>query len=204
MSFVDTFRSVMARRVSPTELSRLIPALPVGSVYISVVSTNPATLLGYGTWSAIAAGRVLVGIDSGDADFDTVEETGGAKTKAISAHAGAAVAAHSSHTHQVTAAGTVAWPAGVPTFTGDPVAAASTNATPDLVAADVTGTGVSPVTTATGTIAWPAEVPAFTGSPVASGNESASLTHDVTQPNDHAALNVVQPFYVVHMWRRTA
>jgi microcystin-dependent protein len=53
---------------------------PVGSVFISVVSTNPATLLGVGTWAALAPGRVLVGLDAGDADFDTVEETGGAKT----------------------------------------------------------------------------------------------------------------------------
>lgn len=55
-------------------------AFPIGSVFIAVVSTNPATLLGYGTWSAFGAGRTLVGLDSGDTDFDTVEETGGAKT----------------------------------------------------------------------------------------------------------------------------
>jgi len=55
-------------------------AFPVGSVFISVVSTNPATLLGYGTWTAFGAGRVLVGLDSVDTDFDIVEETGGAKT----------------------------------------------------------------------------------------------------------------------------
>lgn len=53
---------------------------PVGSIYTSVVSTNPATLLGVGTWAAFGAGKVMVGIDSGDTDFDTVEETGGAKT----------------------------------------------------------------------------------------------------------------------------
>ena len=55
-------------------------AWPIGSVFIAVVSTNPNTLLGFGTWSAFAAGRMLVGLDSGDTDFDTVEETGGAKT----------------------------------------------------------------------------------------------------------------------------
>lgn len=53
---------------------------PVGSIFIAVVSTNPGTLLGFGTWTAFGTGRFLVGIDSGDTDFDTVEEEGGAKT----------------------------------------------------------------------------------------------------------------------------
>jgi hypothetical protein len=57
-------------------------AFPVGAVFIAVVATDPNTLLGYGTWAAIAAGRVLVGLNAGDADFDTAEETGGAKTVA--------------------------------------------------------------------------------------------------------------------------
>ena len=69
-------------------------AFPIGSVFIAVVSTNPATLLGYGTWSAFGAGRVLVGIDAGDADFDTAEETGGAKTVDL-AHTHALDHAHS-------------------------------------------------------------------------------------------------------------
>ena len=58
-------------------------AWPVGSVFTAVVSTDPATLLGYGTWSAFATGRMLIGIDSGDTDFDTVEETGGSKTHTL-------------------------------------------------------------------------------------------------------------------------
>jgi len=55
-------------------------AYPVGSIYTSVVATNPATLLGVGTWAAFGAGKVMVGIDSSDTDFDTVLETGGSKT----------------------------------------------------------------------------------------------------------------------------
>lgn len=60
-------------------------AWPVGSVFTSVVPTNPATLLGGGTWVAFGAGRVLVGLDAGQTEFDTVEETGGAKTHTLSA-----------------------------------------------------------------------------------------------------------------------
>ena len=53
---------------------------PIGSIFISVVSTNPATLLGFGTWTAFGAGRVLVGLDASDTDFDVVRDTGGSKT----------------------------------------------------------------------------------------------------------------------------
>lgn len=68
-------------------------AWPIGSVFTSVVATDPATLLGFGTWSAIGAGRVLVGYDAGDANFDSLEETGGAKTVQSSAQAFAGTAA---------------------------------------------------------------------------------------------------------------
>ena len=54
--------------------------IAIGGLYVSVDPTDPATSLGYGTWTAFGAGRVLVGVDTGDTDFDTVEETGGSKT----------------------------------------------------------------------------------------------------------------------------
>ena len=60
---------------------------PVGSIYINAgVSTNPATLLGFGTWTAFGAGKVLVGLDSADALFDTLEETGGSKDAITVSH----------------------------------------------------------------------------------------------------------------------
>lgn len=60
---------------------------PVGSIYINAaVSTNPAALLGFGTWEAFGAGKVMVGLDSADALFDTLEETGGSKDSTVVSH----------------------------------------------------------------------------------------------------------------------
>ena len=55
---------------------------PVGSIYMSVNSTNPGTLFG-GTWVAWGAGRVPVGYDSSQSEFDTVEKTGGEKAHTL-------------------------------------------------------------------------------------------------------------------------
>lgn len=44
----------------------LAAAYPVGSLYLNATSaTNPATLLGFGTWQAAGAGRVLIGAGTG-------------------------------------------------------------------------------------------------------------------------------------------
>ena len=60
---------------------------PVGSIYINAASTtNPSTLLGFGTWVEFGAGRVLVGQDAGDASFDVLEETGGSKDSIVVSH----------------------------------------------------------------------------------------------------------------------
>lgn len=59
---------------------------PVGAIYTAIVSTNPATLLGFGTWTAFGTGRVLVGIDTGDAGLATAEQTGGSKDAITVSH----------------------------------------------------------------------------------------------------------------------
>jgi len=54
--------------------------LPVGSTYVTPTNTNPNTILGFGTWERLK-GRVCVGLDEDDDDFDTIGKTGGAKEK---------------------------------------------------------------------------------------------------------------------------
>lgn len=78
---------------------------PVGSVYTNAsVSTNPATLLGFGTWTAFGAGRVMVGFDSGNALFDAAEETGGSADAVVVSHThefSATTSTAGSHIHTV-------------------------------------------------------------------------------------------------------
>ena len=67
---------------------------PVGSIYINAgVSTSPATLMGFGTWSRYGEGRVLVSQSVSDTEFDTLNETGGSKTHTLT------VSELPSHTH---------------------------------------------------------------------------------------------------------
>lgn len=60
----------------------LLRVYPVGSIYMSVNPTSPAELFG-GTWEEFGKGRTLVGVDTTQAEFNTVEKTGGAKTHTL-------------------------------------------------------------------------------------------------------------------------
>lgn len=153
-------------------------AFPVGSVFISVVSTNPATLLGYGTWGAIAAGRVLVGLDSGDTDFDTVEETGGAKTVTLD------TTMIPAHTHVQNAH----------THTQD--AHAHTQASQTATAGSISSWEHGAIDTSSA-----ATETLNTGNATAV-NQNATATNQDT--GGGAAHSNVQPYFVVYMFKRTA
>lgn len=199
-------------------------AWPVGAVFIAVVSTNPATLLGFGTWSAFGAGRVLVGRDSGDADFDTAEETGGAKTVAsagsnsggaVSAHSGTAVADHASHTH--TYAQVLNHTHTINITDPGHVHAISTGTTDGSVGRVDSSSSAQAATfntnSATTGITATSDNPSGGVASGTTAGPNATLTHSVTQPDNHSftqptftgsATSVVQPYIVVYMWKRTA
>jgi hypothetical protein len=112
---------------------------PVGSIYINAgVTTNPATLLGFGTWVAFGAGRVMVGLDAGDALFDTLEETGGSKDATLVSHTHTATVTDPGHSHSYTASFISTPQAGL---TGDGYAAPSVQ----------TGTATTGITVANST-----------------------------------------------------
>ena len=74
---------------------------PVGSIYFNAaVATNPATLLGFGTWAAYGAGRVMVG-KAASGTFDTLNGTMGAETDS---HA-LSIAELPAHTHTLLGGG---------------------------------------------------------------------------------------------------
>jgi len=83
--------------IGSNTVATLQAVYPVGSIYINAaVTTNPATLLGFGTWTAFGAGRVIVGYNASDSDFDALQETGGAKTHTLT------TSELPSHNHSIT------------------------------------------------------------------------------------------------------
>lgn len=161
---------------------------PVGSVYINAaVDTNPATLFGFGTWSAIGSGKVLVGQDTSDTAFDALGETGGSKdavavshTHTFSATSGAA----GSHTHTINDPGhshTAMVQAGSYSHTVGNVGDQPYYTMPGSVSASGTGISINAVADHTHSVSG------TTGSTGSSGT-NANL----------------QPYLVVKMWQRTA
>ena len=163
---------------SNIELKSNPAAYPIGSIYINAsVATNPATLLGFGTWVSFGAGRVMVGLDSGDTAFDTLEETGGAKTHTLISNE------MPQHAHNVYGVFVERNGSGVSLVQqGD---------------ANLVRYGA-------GAAGWPGGAVGTTGSQRlwGIGNPTYGMNTDNTGAN--APHNNLQPYIVVYMWKRTA
>jgi len=162
---------------------------PVGSVYINASSTtNPSSLLGFGTWVAFGEGRVLVGQNTSDTSFDTLEETGGSKDAIAVSHThtfSATTSSEGSHTHTVTDPGhthsVYTFGASFPDGGGSVNYGAQSYGSTYNIASATTGISVNSNGAHTHTVSG------TTGSSGSSGT-NANL----------------QPYVVVKMWKRTA
>lgn len=156
--------------------------MPIGYVFTSVDPTSPQTMFG-GTWTRIGQGRVLVGQDPTQTEFDTVEETGGEKTHTLSTgempnhahtinhnHAAFDTGTAGNHTHAITRR----------TGSGTSAGVVRGNAT----------TTADGTTVADGGHTHAVNVPPYTGD---SGAAGSGTPH-----------NNLQPYLVVYMWKRTA
>ena len=68
----------------------------VGCLIMDTKNINPSTYLGFGTWELWGNGKVPVGVDPNDTDFNTVEKIGGEKKHTLT------TAEMPSHTHTFT------------------------------------------------------------------------------------------------------
>ena len=76
----DAITELYAQSNDYTELRTRI--YPVGSVYMSVTDSTVSSVQSRfgGTWEKFAAGKMIIGVDSSDSDFNAPLKTGGAKT----------------------------------------------------------------------------------------------------------------------------
>lgn len=72
------YRHYQAGNWTPWVVEGIDNFYPIGSIYQSTEPTNPATFMG-GVWERFGNGRVLVGVDEADADFNSANKTSGSK-----------------------------------------------------------------------------------------------------------------------------
>ena len=197
-SKLDVAGSVRAYAASADDhVARFDQIYPVGSVYINASnSNNPSTYLGVGTWTRIGEGKVMVGQDGSDADFNQTSDEGGNKTATLNI---ANLAQHThtvdpdntslslsvtqndagNHNHSYTAPGSTSVDAGADATDG------TNNSTGGSNTGSITGDGGSHNhgVGVSGTV----NIPQFNSGQTGSGN----------------SFSILQPYIVVYMWVRT-
>lgn len=163
--------------VKKSELIDLI--YPVGSIYMSANNISPQTFLG-GTWVSWGAGRVPVGVDSSDTDFNAAEQTGGEKTHTLS------VDEMPKHFHE----GTYTSPNS--SITGRVDSSGEYSDTKYSVKYDVTQGGTRYVETSSGMVVT---IPL---------NYVIESEHGVCPNGGSQPHNNLQPYITCYMWKRTA
>jgi hypothetical protein len=105
--FQTEFEAVRTAINSKAETVDILSSVyPVGSIYMNATnSTNPASILCFGTWTAFGAGRVPVGFDASNSNFNAAEKTGGSSDAIVVSHTHTATSSVTDpgHKHQIQA-----------------------------------------------------------------------------------------------------
>ena len=170
---------------------------PVGSVYINASnSANPSTYLGVGTWTRIGAGKVMVGQDPSDSDFNQTSDEGGNKTATLN------IANLAQHTHTVNPASTSL---SLSVSQSDAGAHSHTYTAPGSTPVDAGGDATDNTDVSTGG----ANTNEIT-SGVGNHNHGIGVSGTVDigefnsgQTGSGDSFSILQPYIVVYMWVRT-
>lgn len=171
--------------VSTAIANSLQTAYPVGSIYMNASNaTNPSSLLGFGTWTALAAGRMLIGNGGGY----SAGGTGGSSTTSLSSanlpshtHGSSSLSASSStsvnisdpgHNHTYT----------FKSVTGGTLAGGDPNSVGNVTVN--TGNAVTGIT--------------------ASASTSTNISGSTDATGSGSSFTTISPYLVVYMWQRTA
>lgn len=188
---------------------------PVGSLYLNATNaTNPATLLGFGTWVSFGAGRMPVGFDAADPLFDAAEEIGGSKDATLVSHSHTGTTANANADHNHGFSGTTS-SAGAASGTFEVErrdnGVDSVRRTGGIASAyggasvgnsSLQGSGNEQGTSGV-SLSIPNHAHTFSGT---TGFMSASHAHGfTTSTNGSSATNAnLPPYITVYMWKRTA
>jgi microcystin-dependent protein len=169
------------RAVTPAGLKAAIDAamqliFPVGSIYTSYTNAaNPSTLLGFGTWTAIQ-GRMLVG---NDGSTFGAGGSGGSQTHTISS------GEMPNHSHS---------------FSGG-TSGASNDHSHNVGRDTDGGSGTSRFTVHSAGVSGAQAVSPTSG---ISADHSHSFSGTTGAAGSGSAMNIMNPYLVVYLWRRTA
>jgi microcystin-dependent protein len=214
-SFADTALN-SAKEYSDTTFASIFNVIyPVGCIYMSVVDTDPATLFG-GTWESWGNGRVPVGVDANETEFETVEKTGGEKLHSLSTSElpvhSHMIAEHShslnNHTHQIPSLTGIAQESGEHTHDTSTVKYSSDAVTADSGKARFNNLGENSNSSSQAVVANSGGIhthevvtnASVTGQ--ANDNTGVCPASSTTPIGGGASHNNLQPYITCYMWKR--
>ena len=210
--------NILTDKVETLQNSLFLKTHPVGSIYVTTNSSESTAAqmnaLYGGTWEAYGSGKTLVGIDTSNSNFNTVNKTGGSTSQSITL----TTSNLPSHSHTVTAKGSVS-----STFTGNSVTTSSSGSHSHTFAMKsayseasgycscygVSGMGYVNSFYVTGGSTTSSSTSSHTHTLTATGSVTSTFTGSSATTSSVGSstpisVSTLQPYTTVYMWKRVA